>query len=352
VTLTVPVIDIEPFRLGDPLAARRVAEAVDRACRDVGFLAITGHGVDPALVRDTMAVTAAFFDRSLADKLAYVVAERSANRGYAAEGSEALSYSLGAESPPDLFEAFNVGWEYDDTDLARDTDGYIGAERHRFFHPNVWPREPAAFRALWLAYWSAMDDLGRTLMSVFALALGLPLDHFDECLDGNISVMRAINYERRAGAPDPRPDQLRMGAHSDYGSLTILSADDVPGLEISDREGSWSPVRPPAEGFLVNLGDLLAEWTNDRWRSTVHRVVPPPVASSTATATATDAAVRRRSIAWFQQPAYDAVIECLPTCTDADHPPRHAKVTSGDHLIAKLMGPRLLRPSEPTPTVA
>ena len=133
---------------------------------------------------------------------------------------------------------------------------------------------------------------------------------------------------------------MRMGAHTDYGSITVLLADPVPGLQISDGAGSWHDVVPSEGSFVVNVGDLLSEWSNDRWRSTLHRVVPPPPGVV--------GAVRRRSVAWFQQPNHDAVIECLPTCCDAANPPRYSPVTSGDHLLAKLMGPRLLRPSEPS----
>ena len=123
-----------------------------------------------------------------------------------------------------------------------------------------------------------------------------------------------------------------MGAHSDYGCATILLADRVPGLQIRDDDGEFHDVLPPAGGFLVNLGDLLAEWTNDRWRATVHRVVPP----------GPDMAgdVRRRSIAWFHQPNHDAVIDVLPSCIDDAHPAKYPSTTSGEHLMAKLMGPR------------
>jgi isopenicillin N synthase-like dioxygenase len=124
----------------------------------------------------------------------------------------------------------------------------------------------------------------------------------------------------------------------------VLLADPVPGLQIRDDAGLWHDVVPAPGSFTVNLGDLLAEWSNDRWRSTLHRVVPPPPDA--------DGPVRRRSVAWFQQPNWDAVIECLPTCSDESNPPRYAPVTSGDHLMAKLMGPRLLEPSTPTARAA
>ena len=154
--------------------------------------------------------------------------------------------------------------------------------------------------------------------------------------------MRANDYRRRDGAAPPVDGQMRRGAHTDYGRITVLLGDRVPGLQLRDGAGRWHDVLPPEDGFLVDIGDLPAEWSNDRWRSTMHRVVlPPPDVPGPR---------RRPSIAWFQQPNWDAVMECLPTCRDASNAARRAPVTSGDHLMAKLMGPRLLRPSEPVAT--
>lgn len=332
-------IDLHPFRLGDDADRRRVAMQFDAAGRQSGFFAVTGHGIDRDLIREMLEVTTAFFDLPVEEKMAYYVDERAKNRGYAPEGSEALAYSLGERDlPNDLFEAFNVGRELTNEQLD---DPYFADDRDRYFAENIWPDTPAAMRDVWLRYWDAVERLGAEIMEAAAIALGLPRSYFRPCLDRTPSVMRANNYQRRDGAPPVEPGQMRMGAHTDYGSITVLLADRVPGLQIRDDAGRWIDVLPPEDGFLVNLGDLLAEWTNDRWRSTMHRVVPP--------AGVTDGPVRRRSIAWFQQPNWDAVIECLPTCCSADDPPRYEPVTSGDHLVAKLMGPRLLRPSEATP---
>ncbi len=332
-------IDLRPFREGDDADRRRVAEQFDAAGRQSGFFAVTGHGVDPDLIAEMMAVTTAFFDQPVGDKMACYLDDKAKNRGYAPEGSEALAYSLGERDlPNDLFEAFNIGRDLTDDDLA---DPYFAEDRDRYFAENVWPAAPSAMRDVWLTYWDAAERVGADIMDAAALALGLPDGYFRPFLDRTPSVMRANNYQRRAGAAPVEPGQMRMGAHTDYGSITVLLADRVPGLQIRDDAGRWLDVLPPEDGFLVNLGDLLAEWTNDRWRSTLHRVVPPPGDG--------DSPVRRRSIAWFQQPNWDSVIECLPTCCSADQPARYEPVTSGDHLLAKLMGPRLLRPSEATP---
>jgi isopenicillin N synthase-like dioxygenase len=133
-----------------------------------------------------------------------------------------------------------------------------------------------------------------------------------------------------------------MGAHTDYGIVTVLHADQVPGLEIVGPDGDWHGVVPPDGAFLVNLGDLLAQWTNDRWRSTLHRVTPPP--------SMVDGPAVRRSMAFFHDGNYDAVIECLPTCASPDNPSRYPPVVAGEHLMAKLLGPRTLTASEATST--
>ena len=253
--------------------------------------------------------------------------EVAGNRGYSPPGIEALSYSRGEASPPDLFEAFNVGPERTPSDID-------AAARTQFFFPNVWPDEPDAFRSTLVHYFDTCEALGLQLLDVFALALGLPDRWFRSFFTRSPNVLRANHYRRMAGAPEPQPGQQRMGAHSDYGSLTILLADDVPGLQIRDRSGAWHDVSPPTGTLFVNLGDLLAEWTNDRWHSTVHRVVPPPAD--------TPGDFRRRSIAWFQQPDHDAIIEVLPSCTDAQNPPRYPPTTAGEHLLGKLRGSREL----------
>lgn len=334
-------IDLEPFRLGNGADRQAVARDVDAAGRTSGFLAITGHGISPGLLDQMMTVTSEFFDLPTEEKMRCVVEDRAANRGYAPEGSESLAYSLGeADLPPDLFEAFNAGREIAPAD---EDDPYVSAVRDTFFAPNVWPEAPAAFRDVWVEYFSAVEEVGLVVMDAAALALGLPDGWFRPFVDRSISVLRAINYERRPGVPPPMPDQMRMGAHTDYGSVTLLLADPMPGLQIRGDDGTWHAVLPPEGGFLVNIGDLLAEWTNDRWRSTMHRVVPPLHEG--------DGSARRRSIAFFQQPNWDAIIEVLPTCVESGETARYRPVRSGEHLLAKLMGPRLGRPSEPSPAL-
>ena len=171
-----------------------------------------------------------------------------------------------------------------------------------------------------------MESLAERLMRIFALALGMPEKFFADKIDRHITAMR-LNHYAEATRP-PLPDQLRAGAHSDYGSLTILLATaGAGGLQVRGSDGAWCDVEPVPDTFIVNLGDLMAQWTNDRWVSTLHRVANP--------APDRRAGSRRASIAFFHQPNHDALIECLPTCRRPDDPPRYAPTTSGAHLLAK-----------------
>lgn len=329
----VPVIDISSWTSGDPLEQARLATEVDRACREVGFLQVVGHGVPRPVIDAMLAGADALFGMPDDAKLAMTSPAAEINRGYAALGTESLTYSLGVETPPDLFEAFNIGPEPVD-----ESDPAIAAERHRIFAANIWPDAGSdaldvdELRDAWLAYFAEVAGLARRLTSIFAMALGLDPGFFADKTDHSTDTLRVIRYERQPGSPDPLPGQVRMGAHTDYGIVTVLYADAVPGLEIVGPDGRWCGVVPVEGAFLVNLGDLLAEWTNDRWRSTLHRVAPPPVGEDTP--------ALRRSAAFFHDGNYDALVEVLDTCCSSENPPRYAPILAGDHLMAKLTAPR------------
>jgi isopenicillin N synthase-like dioxygenase len=327
----VPTIDLAPWHTGVGDARRRVARAVDDALRHVGFMQIVGHRIPNAVIAAMRAETDAFFALPLARKLAVRPDDLTVNRGYAASGTEALPYSIGDAAPPDLFEAFNMG--EDDVD---ETDPFYAAERHRMFAPNIWPDDVAGLRPALVAYFAEARRVALELSDVFAVSLGLDEGWFRPFVSRSTTTLRTINYERRHSEPDPLPDQQRMGAHTDYGMVTVLWADDTPGLQILGDDGDWHDVVPEDGALLVNLGDLTATWTNDRWRSTLHRVVPPESRGP----------ARRRSTAFFFDADWDARVECVPTCTDSDHPPKYPPVLAGEHLMAKLMGPRTLQTSE------
>ena len=171
-----------------------------------------------------------------------------------------------------------------------------------------------------------MRDLGNRLMSLFARGLGLPPGFFADKIDQQPNALRAINYPERDDAP--LPGQLRAGAHTDYGTLTILRQDAVGGLEVLDRGGRWTGVETVPGAFVINIGDLMARWTNDQWRSTLHRVVDPPVARRPP--------ARRQSMPYFQNANWSAEITCLPTCLAPGETAPYEPVLAGPHLMGKF----------------
>ena len=287
---SVPVIDLA------------VARAIDAACREIGFFAITGHGIPDALVEDLRDGAHAFFALPLASKLAARHPVPGTNRGYHPVAGETLASANDRAALPDLKEFFHVG--------------PVDVE------PNLWPAAPAGFERAATAYYRAMSGLIVSLMRLAALALDVEEGFFDDKVHRSIGTMR-LNYYPAQAVP-PEPGQLRASAHTDYGGFTILSGEDVPGgLQVRTRDARWVDVGTSPTTFVVNIGDLLMRWTNDRWLSNLHRVVNPPASGAAGAA--------RLSIAFFNHPNYDALIECLPSQGAA----RHAPVRSGEYRDVK-----------------
>lgn len=326
----VPVVDIGGWQSGDAATRGAIAASVDEACRTVGFMQIVGHGIGDATVDGLRHAIDWFFALPDETKRAAVSPSPSINRGYTPPRAERLSYSLGVVSPDDLFEAFNVGAsgsEFPHLDL----DPAIYAE-------DIWPAADGdhAFRRDVESWFAAAGGVARRMTEIFATALGLPEQHFREFTDHSIDVLRLNHYL----VPDDVEigDEMGMGAHTDYGIVTVLWADAVPGLEIMRHDGTWVSVVPEPGALLINLGDLLARWSNDRWLSTMHRVVPPRDEHGRL--------IRRRSAAMFHDGNADAVISTLEPCRAADGTSSYDDVTVADHLAQKLGGSRGLELNE------
>jgi isopenicillin N synthase-like dioxygenase len=332
----VPTVDIAAWG-ADVDGDARIAHVVDQACRTAGFFEITGHLVGSDVLAPMLAAADAFFDLPDEVKRRYAPPSPRVNRGYAAKGTEALALSLGIDTPPDLFEAFNVGVEgWVPGDLA------YGTQTEEFFAPNIWPAEQPELRDAVMTYFRAAARQSAQLLEILAVALGVQRDFFAPFVSHSTDTMRINCYRRSAGEEEPLTDQQRMGAHTDYGMVTVLYADSVPGLEIVGPDGVWHGHTPRRGSLLVNLGDLMAHWTNDVWRSSLHRVVPPP--------RQVNGPALRRSVAFFRDGNPDALVETFPSCITAERPARYAPVTAGDHLRAKLLGPRILQPSAASST--
>lgn len=319
----VPVIDIAPFLEGTPEGVQHVAQQIAHACEEIGFFQITGYGVSEELIQEVYDISRRFFDLAEVDKAVAAQPAPDQVRGWTAVGKEGLSYSLDAVAPGDLKEKMDMG----PFGVAAD-DYHTGPAAGPHFAPNVWPAALPEMQSLWERYFAAMSEVSRQVMRIFAVALDLDIDYFEDKIDHHISMFRALNYPDQP--EPPLPGQLRAGAHSDYGSLTLLRQEQRPGsLQVMTKTGAWFDVPAIKGALVVNIGDLMAEWTNDRWVSTLHRVINPP------RDTANDS--RRISLVFFHQPNYDAMISCLPTCLKAGEEPKHTAISSGEHLFSKFV---------------
>lgn len=319
----IPVVDVAPYRTGGAGGARRVAEAARAACADTGLVLVVGHGVPEALVRRLFSVSAEFFALPMEDKLRWRAADTAEPRGYMPFATKNLARTYGLEIPPDLREQFFVG-PLDD--WAADFSHVPGAER--FYRPNIWPDRPDAFRAVYTEFYRALEAFARDLLRLLALALDLPERWFDDKHDRHFSTCPTNLYPEPSG--EPLPGQLRTGPHTDFGTFTVLCVDDAPGgLQVlRPAEQEWQDVRPGPGQLVVNLGDMMARWTNDRWPAAVHRVVNPPREHA--------AVSRRQTAGFFLHPNYDTEVAPLPACCGPDRPPRYALARAGDLMRDKL----------------
>lgn len=301
-----PLIDVAPLRSGDRAARQAVGDQLRNACEQRGFFYMAGHGIEPALMDAVFAQSKRLFALPEQDKLALDKAHSRCNRGY----EPLRNQTLQSGAPPDLKEGFYLG-----IDLPED-DPRVRAGR--FNHgPNVWPDGLPGFRPTMERYFDCMLELGTLLMGGLALSLRLPEDYFEPVLDGAIATLRLLHYPPQP--PRPLPGERGCGEHTDFGSLTLLLQDEVGGLQVLDAAGGWIDAPPLPGTYVVNIGDLIARWTNRRYHSTLHRVV-------------NSSGRERYSVPFFLGGAPDYRIECLPGCLAPGETPAFAPVTVEEHV--------------------
>lgn len=309
----IPTVDLGG-RSADRSTLDQAAGQVAHACRTIGFLVIRNHGVPMQEVEAMRRVSLAFFAQAEADKLSCHLRTPFGTRGYSPMGAENNARSLHGGGLPDLKEYFTMGKPH-------------GADEPLADHavPNAWPALPG-FVAAWQRYFAAMEDLTDHLNLVFARALDVPDDFFRRHTQRHCSTLRAIHYPSSTG--EVTAGRQRSGEHTDFGSFTILWSDHQRGgLEVRDPSGSWVPVAPAPGSFIVNIGDLMAQWTNDRFVSTLHRVVnPPPEAVDTG----------RLSLVYFHHPDAETPVAAVPTCVGPQAPARYPPILAGEHRRRKV----------------
>ena len=323
----VPVIDFAPLAGSSQSAIDAVARQVDDAAREIGFFTVINHPVPAPMIRQIFTEAARFFNQPLEEKLKLHMG-RSANfRGYLPMDAEAPRASKlgravqgfqdhmapGALPPrkPNKNEVFQISLELGDDD----PDVKAGKPLHG---ANLWPENLPGFREEVLAYYETMRGFAGLMASVFARGLHMPQDYFAPFYTKPLIQLRLLHY-----LPQEEQAALEGGAsraHSDAGGFTMLQQDDTGGLEIKTKSGEWVVVPPVENSFVVNIGDSMKMWTNHRFASTLHRVV-------------NRYGRERYSVGVFANPNYDTVISPLPTCVDAEHPPKFEQMHTGEALL-------------------
>ena len=300
----IPIIDVAPLRSPELAERMKVAGVLHTACRNTGFFYAINHGVDPALIEETFDQAKRFFAQPLEAKQKLSLMQSKANHGYGEMGAEQLS----EDRPPDVNEAFNIGLEL--------PPGHPLLDRADNAHgPNQWPDLPG-WREHMLIYFDACLELGRLLHRGFSLDLGLPEDFFEDKLDHPMAALRMLHYPASAGKTAPK--QFGAGEHTDYGNVTLLAIDGVPGLQLRNRQGVWVDAPAVPGAYICNIGDCLMRWTNDTYVSTPHRVMPP--------------SAERYSLPFFLDPNADAEVKVI----DGFGEPKYAPTTGGEYIAQRF----------------
>jgi isopenicillin N synthase-like dioxygenase len=292
----IPVIDFAPFLQGGQADQQAVAEQIYAACRDLGFMYLSNHGIPQSLLDQLLRQSKLFFDLPTEVK-EKVARSPKTNCGYIGFQKERLNPS----QPGDLKEAFNAGIN------------------------SVWLPKCSEFREAVSAFYQlATTVVAPNVLRAFAIALNLPVNFFDDNHSQNY-FLRILHYPGLT--TEPMAGQQRAGEHTDYGSITLLLQDPVDGLEVRTRQGEWIPAPPIPGTLVVNVGDAMQRWTNDVLTSTPHRVVLPSAKWMTQS---------RYSIALFCDPNPDVELRCLESCQRGDRPGRYTPILAGDYLASRL----------------
>ncbi|MEX1366265.1 MAG: 2-oxoglutarate and iron-dependent oxygenase domain-containing protein [Nannocystaceae bacterium] len=303
-------IDMAQFLAADEAERDEIASRFDRGLREIGFAVVYNHGIAQSFLDHMIDVTGRLFDLDPAQKLE--VASRGSQGqfcGWVSFAADAASrvYGAGDEAPPDLRERYRA--VVTEAEEIRERVG-----------PNLWPAAVPEFEPTWREYYGVFERLAMQVMSLGARALGQPEDFFTTYFERHFSVLMST---LSPPITDRAPGQNRCGAHTDTGTLTfVYQPNSRGGVQVQLPDGRWGAPKTTNGDIVVNCADLLALWTNDRWKSTIHRVGGP----------ADRLDERRQSVVFFHQPSLDVTIECLPGCFDEQHPPKYEPVTLREHF--------------------
>lgn len=310
---SIPIVDIGHASAPEERAA--LAQQIRDACMKVGFFYVSNHGIPKETIDRVVSAMKAYFSLPFDTKMQLYHKNVANFKGYAPVFDSNIDPANGG----DLQEGFEIGWEElvpKEHDEKRLNDGAMAGA-------NVWPLEPAGFREACLNYYHAAVGVGKVLFRLFALALDLPETYFDDKTRNAAAIMRTLHYPPQTGPQDD--NTVGIGAHTDFECFTILWQEPgIQALQVLNSEGQWISAPPIPGTLVINIGDQLARWTNDIFRSTVHRAV-------------NRSDLRRYSIPLFFGTDYHIQIEPMPSCVSPERPPRYEPIAAGDYVRKRLL---------------
>ena len=310
--VNIPRLDLNDYIKGSPEQKKRFSDDIGKAFTETGFVTIANHGMSKELIEKLYAEVKAFFSMPEAQKLKYEKAELAGQRGYTSKGREKAKDS----NTPDLKEFWQSGQVVSDGDPVKDE-----------YPDNVQVEEFPGFNVVTRAVYQHLEYAGKHLLHAIAVYLNLPENYFDDKVHNGNSILRAIHYFPIEN-PDRLPaDAVRAGAHEDINLITLLIGASADGLEVLTRDNRWYPVKAHAEDIVVNVGDMLQRLTNNKLKSTTHRVVNPPLELMKTS---------RFSVPFFLHPKANMDLTALDSCIDADHPKAYTDITAGEYLDERL----------------
>jgi isopenicillin N synthase-like dioxygenase len=306
---SIPSLDLADFKSGTPEQKKKFAQDLGNAYETVGFVAIKNHGLSDELVNQLYAEVKKFFDLPVEVKLKYEDPKLAGQRGYTSFGKEHAKGSTAG----DLKEFWHFGQEVTDNDPIKSE-----------YPDNIWCDELPEFNKVGIEAYKQLEDSGKYMLRAIAIFLGLDEFYFDDKIKNGNSILRPIHYGPITVEPQ---NAVRAGAHEDINLITLLMGASADGLEILDKKGNWVAVTALPNQIVVNVGDMLQRLTNNRLRSTTHRVVNPPRELW---------GTSRYSIPFFLHPRSEMRLDCLESCVTATNPLQYAPISAGEYLNQRL----------------
>jgi isopenicillin N synthase-like dioxygenase len=309
----VPSLDLADFTSGDADKRTQFVKKLGDAYQNIGFIALRNHGLSDELTKKLYAATQAFFALPEEVKQKYEIPELAGQRGYVGKGKEHAK----GRNTGDLKEFYHVGQEVTDNDPIKDE-----------YPDNIWPDEIPEFQEIALEAYQKLEAAGKQVLKAIAIHIGLPEDYFDKKVHNGNSILRPIHYFPIENPDSVPADAVRAAEHGDINLITLLMGASADGLQVLRRDGKWIPITALPEQVVVNVGDMMARLTNNKLKSTIHRVVNPPRELMNTS---------RYSIPFFMHPRSEMDLTCLESCIDEQNPKAYPDATAGEFLNERLI---------------